>query len=242
MTEKSIKKIETYIGDAYRYKLEVTLSIDWVELFLRINPNLNKDDIWSIIQPFRDDKDSLISINSITWLSEKDSIFWYNALQKTYRYSDFTEKTIDNITQSFGSKGELFGYFYKNKHLEWNIRSIFTDPDIHLEGTASSWFGKFLITPEKIWFPIDEDWSSEEIGEVFSNIPFQGLVDTCIQDRKLWFYWPSIIESIREKFPDNNYTISVSDRPSSFDIKSGPVSLSVTIDIYNAKTPFELDE
>lgn len=253
---KRIDTLEQALEDMYAYRFEVSMSIDWVRLFSKINPQKSEDEIRKFISLFRNEETSLLSISTITWKYETESLFWISRLTEEVEhwwrdlgFSDIHDKTY----QGLGYRGLLFGKGDLYEKHKKEIRDLFSQ---------KSWFNPerhedkflpypFILHPEKIGFRIDDEqhgrmtgygiWSLsplEEIGESFSEIPFATLIQTCVEERKKWTHPEEIIQIVRKKRSTYTYDLTffeaVWNSRESFDFESGAVRLSVKVD--TAKT------
>ncbi len=72
---KRIDTIEQTLEDMYAYHFEVSMSIDWVKFFSKINSQKSEDEIREFVSLFRKEETSLLSISTITWKYETESLF-----------------------------------------------------------------------------------------------------------------------------------------------------------------------
>lgn len=255
-----IDTLERTIWDMYAYRFEVSISIDWIKFFSKINPHKSEDEIRGFVSIFRKEETSLLSISTITWKYETENLFWLSRLTeevehwwKELGFSDVHDKAY----QGLGYRGLLFGRTDLYEKHKKEIRDTFSQKD---------WFSPekyedsilpypFILHPEKIGFRIDDEqhgkmtgygiWSLsplEEIGESFSEIPFATLIQTCIEERKKWTHPEEIIQIVRKKRSAYTYDLSffeaIWSSRESFEFESGVVKLSVKIDIANAESLF----
>lgn len=72
---KRIDNLEQILEDTYAYRFEVSMSIDWVKFFSKINPQKPENEIREFVSLFRNEESSLLSIGMITWKYETESLF-----------------------------------------------------------------------------------------------------------------------------------------------------------------------
>jgi hypothetical protein len=70
-----MENLEDFLSSAYRYRIDIDLSVDWIKFFSQINPQKTPEEIKEFVKLFRDDEATLLSIDRICWKYETDSIF-----------------------------------------------------------------------------------------------------------------------------------------------------------------------
>jgi hypothetical protein len=249
-----MKHFEDFLSSSYRYRVDITFSIDWIKFFYQINPQKSSTEIKEFVKLFRDDESTLISIDTIRWKYETDSIFWLSSLREEiehWRKPITLENIRDRTYQGIGYRGFLFGRGENYKKYQDQIRDIFQYTDTLPEEIYNPEFPfPFILHPEKIGFSekisgiqnLLVSSPTEEITISYSEIPFSTLIQTCIDQRFARINPDKIIDIVRKKRSAYTYSLSffeaMGNSPESFEFTSGAVKVSVHIDIARADTSF----